>query len=76
VLETLRNTALPLFMANVVAIMEGPAKKDWLHDSLIKDELEIIRKQLKGVALEVCLTILDVAVVKHVNVWTNNNGTV
>ena len=63
-------------MANVVAIMEGPAKKEWLYDSLIRDELEILRKKLKEVALEVCLTILDVAIIKHVNVWTTNNGIV
>jgi len=50
-------------MANVVAIMEGPAKKLWLKDSLIHDELEILRKKLKGVAFEVCLTILDVAII-------------
>jgi len=64
-------------MANVVAIMEGPAKKLWLKDSLIHDELEILRKKLKGVAFEVCLTILDVAIIQHVNVWVqNNNGMV
>jgi len=69
-LETLRNTPLPLFMANVVTIMEGPAKKYWLKDSHIKNELEVLRKKLKGVAFDVCLTILDVAIVKHINVWT------
>jgi hypothetical protein len=36
-LETVRNTSLPLFCANVFCLMVGPVKKLWLKDSLIKD---------------------------------------
>ena len=43
-LETLRNTSLPLFMANVFCLMAGPVKKLWMRDSLIKSELNTLRK--------------------------------
>ena len=43
-LETVRNTSLPLFCGNIFCLMAGPVKKLWLKDSLIKDELEAIRK--------------------------------
>ena len=32
-LETVRNTSLPLFMANVYCLMIGPVKMMWLKDS-------------------------------------------
>jgi len=67
-LETLRSTSLPLFMANVHCIMEGPAKILWLKDSPNKKQLESLRKSLKRLSLEVCMTILDVAIVRHVGV--------
>ena len=43
-LETIRSTSLPLFMANVYCIMTGPAKKLWLKDSHIANELNTLRK--------------------------------
>ena len=43
-LETVRNTSLPLFMANVYCLMIGPVKTQWLKDSTIQPELEAIRK--------------------------------
>ena len=35
-LDTVRNTALPLFMANVYCLMRGYVKKEWLRESQIK----------------------------------------
>ena len=67
-LDTLRSTSLPLFMANVYCIMEGPAKHIWLKESNSKDSLENLRRSLKRLSLEVCLTILDIAIVRHVGV--------
>lgn len=32
-LETIRSTSLPLFMANVYCLMAGPVKTLWLKDS-------------------------------------------
>ena len=32
-LETVRNTSLPLFMANAYCLMIGPVKTMWLKDS-------------------------------------------
>ena len=32
-LETVRNTSLPLFMGNVYSLMIGPVKKIWLKKS-------------------------------------------
>lgn len=32
-LETVRNTTLPLFMGNVFSLMTGPAKTHWLKSS-------------------------------------------
>ena len=43
-LETVRNTSLPLFCANIFCLMTGNVKKLWLKDSLIKEELEAIRR--------------------------------
>lgn len=72
VLESVRNTALPLFMGNVYALMIGPVKNLWLKDSIIKDELNILRQSLKKTAIESCITILDVALVKCIGVFTKN----
>jgi hypothetical protein len=63
-LETVRNTSLPLFCANVFCLMTGNVKLLWLKDSLIKDELEVIRKQVKRLAVKTCLIILDVSIIK------------
>ena len=41
-IDNIRNTSLPLFMANVYCLMVGPLKKLWLIDSQIKLELEAI----------------------------------
>jgi len=71
-LETVRNTSLPLFMGNVFSLMIGPAKKLWLKQSGNFNELEIIRRSLKKLAVESCLTILDVAIVRHVGVHAKN----
>jgi hypothetical protein len=68
-LDTLRSTILPLYMANVYCIMTGPAKKVWLKESGSKEQLESLRKSLKRLSLEVCITILDVAIVRHVGVF-------
>lgn len=73
VLETLRNTPLPLFMGNVYSLMLGPCKK-WLTNSLIKDELEIIRKSLKKLAVESCAVLLDVALCQCVGIFTKNHA--
>lgn len=75
-LETVRNTTLPLFMGNVYCLMIGPVKKLWLEKSHIQPELEIIRKSLKKLAIESCITILDVAIVKCVGVHTKNYAVV
>lgn len=71
VLESVRNTSLPLFMANMYSLMIGPVKH-WLTESLIRDELEIMRKSLKKLAIESCITILDVAIVKCIGVFHKN----
>lgn len=63
-LETVRNTSLPLFCANVFCLMDGSVKRLWLKDSLIRDELEAIRKQVKRLAVKTCLIILDVSILK------------
>lgn len=42
-IETVRNTTLPLFMGNVYSLMIGPVKSLWLPKSLIRNELETIR---------------------------------
>ena len=39
-LETVRNTALPAFMANVYCLMVGPVKQEWLKESTIKKQLD------------------------------------
>ena len=71
-LETVRNTSLPLFMANVYCLMAGPVKKLWMIDSQIRGELNIMRKQVQKVAIETCLTILEVAIVRNIGVHTQN----
>lgn len=71
-LETVRNTTLPIFMANVYCLMVGPVKKLWLTESENKRELEVIRKSLKKLAIESCITIIDVTIIKCVNVFTKN----
>lgn len=63
-LETVRNTSLPLFCANVFCLMVGAVKNLWLKDSLIKEELEVIRKQVKRIAVKTCLIIVDISIVK------------
>jgi hypothetical protein len=50
-LETVRNTSLPLFMGNVFSLMIGPVKKIWLGKSKNFRELDIIRKSLKKLAI-------------------------
>jgi len=67
-LETVRSTSLPLFMANVYCLMAGPVKTLWMKDSHIKDELNTLRKQVQKVAIDTCLTLIDVAIVKGINV--------
>ena len=67
-LETVRSTSLPLFMANVYCLMAGPVKELWMKDSQIKEELNFLRKQVQKVAVETCLTIIDVAIIKGINV--------
>jgi hypothetical protein len=74
-LETVRNTTLPIFMANVYSLMIGPGKL-WLKNSEHAKELEIIRKSLKTLALFSCITILDVTIVKCVGVHTKNYAVV
>ncbi len=59
-------------MANVHCLMVGPVKKIWLENSENKKELEVIRKSLKKLAIESCIIILDVTIVKCVNVFTKN----
>jgi hypothetical protein len=75
-LETVRNTALPLFMGNVYSLMIGPVKHLWLKKTLIRKELEIIRKSLKKLAIESCITILDVAIIRHVGLHVKNYAVV
>jgi hypothetical protein len=58
-------------MGNVYSLMIGPVKK-WLKNSTIKHELEVIRNSLKNLAIESCLTILDVTIVKCVGVFSKN----
>ena len=45
-LETVRSTSLPLFMANVYCLMAGPVKNLWIKDSLIGLELNALRHQV------------------------------
>ena len=75
-LETVRNTTLPLFMGNVYSLMIGPVKHLWLKTSVIKKELETIRISLKKLAVESCITLLDVTLVKCVGVHTPNYAVV
>lgn len=75
-LETVRNTTLPLFMGNVYSLMIGPVKRLWLLRSHIEPELEVIRRSLKKLAIQSCITILDVAIVKCVGVHTKNYAVV
>jgi len=66
-LETVRNTSLPLFCANIYCLMTGHVKKQWLQQSLIREELEVIRKQVKKLAVKTCLIIIDVSIVKCIS---------
>lgn len=75
-LETVRNTSLPLFMANVYCLMIGPVKTLWLKDSQIKPELEAIRSQVKKIAIDTCLTIIDIAIVKSIGVHQQHSAVV
>ena len=43
-IDNIRNTSLPLFMANVYCLMVGPVKTLWHKDSQIKIELEAIQR--------------------------------
>ena len=45
-LETIRSTSLPVFMANVYCLMAGPVKNLWMTDSYIQAELNSLRKQV------------------------------
>jgi hypothetical protein len=65
-LDNLRNTSLPLFMANLHCIMKGPAKQFWLQGSLIKGQLEVLRKSLVRVSLNMCIKIFDTAILRHI----------
>ena len=67
-LETVRSTSLPLFMANVHCLMSNTVKTQWMKESHIKEELNRIRKQVQQIALEVCITILDVAMIRCIGV--------
>lgn len=71
-LETVRNTQLPLLLANVYSLMIGPVKQIWLANSTISGELETIRLTLKKLSIESCLKILDVAIIKCIGVHTKN----
>ncbi len=71
-LETVRNTSLPIYMGNVYCLMIGPVKKLWLKNSNNFEELDVIRRSLKKLAIESCLTILEVAIVRHVGVHVKN----
>jgi hypothetical protein len=71
-LETVRNTSLPVYMGNVYCLMIGPVKKLWLKNSNNFEELDVIRRSLKKLAIESCLTILEVAIVRHVGVHVKN----
>lgn len=75
-LETVRNTQLPLLLANVYSLMVGPVKKLWLAKSSIKPELETIRLTLKKLATESCLKILDIALIKCIGAHTKNYAVV
>ena len=66
-LETVRSTSLPLFMANVYCLMAGPVKTLWRRDSQIRTELNALRKQVQKVAVDTCLTLIDVAIVRGIN---------
>jgi hypothetical protein len=52
--------------------MIGPVKKLWLKNSNNFEELDVIRRSLKKLAIESCLTILEVAIVRHVGVHVKN----
>ena len=65
-LETVRSTSLPLFMANVYCLMAGPVKNLWIKDSLIGDELNALRHQVQKVAVDTCLTLVDVAIIRSI----------
>jgi hypothetical protein len=43
-LETVRTTSLPIYLANVYALMINTVKTEWMKDSLIGKELNTIRK--------------------------------
>ena len=75
-LETVRSTSLPLFMANVYCLMAGPVKNLWLKDSMLWLELNALRKQVQKVAVETCLTLVDVAIIRHIGVHHKNNAVV
>jgi len=66
-LETVRNTSLPLFMANVYCLMVGPVKSLWMKDSQIRAELNVLRKQVQKVAVDTCLTLIDIAIIRCIN---------
>lgn len=71
-LETLRSTSLPLFMANVFCLMAGPVKKLWMRDSHIKAELNTLRKQVQKVAIDTCLSLLDIAITRLIGVHSTH----
>lgn len=75
-LETVRNTSLPLFMANVYCLMLGPVKMLWLKDSLKQKYLDELRRQVKKLSVKSCLHILDVAILRHVAVHCKNYAVV
>lgn len=75
-LETVRNTTLPLFMANVYSLMVGPVKTLWIKNSNNDKELDVIRRSLKKLAVESCITLLDVTIVKCVGVYQKNHAVV
>ena len=43
-LEKVRMTSLPLFMANVFCLMKNTVKTHWMKDSLVKKQLNKMRK--------------------------------
>ena len=71
-LETVRNTALPILIANVYCLMLGPVKHLWLQESYMEPQLDFIRKQVKRVALHTCMDILDIAIIRHIGKHVKN----
>lgn len=46
--------------------------KRWLRECIIASELETIRKSIKKLAIESCITVLDVTMVKCIGSFSKN----